>query len=133
MQITYESIQHLIVKTTISGDSLTCEFSDPQYPEVLKSTVSVSNIVGAKSRMKTSLVREIRSTIASFLSNLFRQLLGQLAGDSLARVSDQGLRTNYSEVSLVRGDKRKAIIMAFERVSTNFRFDQASEKFSRIR
>src|SRR5687768_13396693 len=117
MQITYESIRHLIAKTDVKGDTLMCEFSDPHYPGVIQSSVSVSSILGAKSRMKTSFVREIKNTAAYYLSNLLRQLLGHWVGSSMSRISDQTLRSNYYEVNLVREDKEKAIVMAFEKVS----------------
>ncbi len=132
MPIKYESIEHLVVNTSVKGDILTCEFSDPQCPEIFESSVNVAGIAGSKSRMKTTLVREIKNSAASFISNFFHQFLGRWAGASLAQISSEGLRTNYHEVNLVGEDKKKAIIIAFEKISTKFRFDRAADRFSRI-
>ena len=133
MVITYKAIEHLVAKTGTTGEMLNCEFDDPQNPGIVQSSVSVSSILGVKSRMKTSFIREIKNSAAYYLSDILRRLLGQSIGSSISRVSDQALRSSYYETSLVREDKEKAIVMAFEKVQGQFYFDESIGKFARLK
>jgi len=133
MEVTYKTIEHLIAKTEMTGDNLMCDFSDPEHPGVIQSSIHVSSLLGAKSRMKTSLVREIKNSLAYYVSNFLRQILGSSVGSTISRVSDQALRSNYNETSMVREDKEKAIVQAFQKVATQFYFDEGTKKFARIK
>lgn len=128
MEITFELIEPLIKDTAVNGNNLTCFFKAPDSDQVVEAVVNVNGFQGSSSRTISQIKSEARNVISYYLRQLLQRFFGYSLSSSISRVADEALRRPSGTVTLSKGDRKKAIVKAFESVFSQFEYTDSGWK-----
>ncbi len=129
MQITYNLIEPLIIYAEEEGSKMVCEFEIPGTEQVIESSANIKKVKSVQSQVSRVAKRTVTNQVRRVASRTLRQILGSgMLGRTSSMVFNTASRSATSGMgrSFSKEEKQEAIVDAFKKVSTYFKFDQAS-------
>lgn len=123
MEITYEAIKPYILEERVQGSKVFCKFQiDNQvFDSVGVIRVDTSDGKARVTRMiKNTAIGRLRSTV---LQVLRRAVGGGFAGTAVSMAGNEAVRQSTDGMKHSRKDKEKAVIGAFEKITTEITFE----------
>jgi uncharacterized tellurite resistance protein B-like protein len=128
MEITYASIEPLILDTKIEGSKMICQFQPEGSDKVVESTVSIRRERTVKSQVTKTVRRNAINQFRRTAVGLLRSIFG---GGVVTRVASQTITTTARNSDVGNGytetEKQTAIVAAFKKVAKQFYYDSTKE------
>lgn len=128
MDITYQLIEPLIVRTEEDGSRMLCEFQVPGSDETVESQATIKRLNSAMGMASRTLKRNLANQVRRGATQALRGVLGGgFVGRTGTSIFNQVTRDQVRDFtsSFTEAEKQAAVLAAFERVSDNFYFDEA--------
>jgi transcription elongation factor Elf1 len=125
-EITYASIAPLITDQTAEQSTLKVTFTCPVSGEVVSSSATMRHTEGIASAAKRSVASNLGwSVMRSVRQALGYNMAGRVAGD----VARQAASSAGDKIQYGRKEKEAAAVEAFQRVASQFTWDEAGGRF----
>ncbi len=122
---TYGSIQHLIEAEEQDRNTMKCVFKCPETGATAESSATISQGRGVKNVAKSAVKRSLFSSLRRAVSSTLYSTLGHsIAGRAASGVSQEMLSNTRQGTMYSSEDKQDAVVRAFDRVASKFRFDE---------
>ena len=127
MEITYELIEPLIIRTDIKGSRMLCEFQVPESDDTVESSASIRRENTVKSQASRIIKRNLTNQLRRSASRALRSALGGgMLGRTGTTIFNSVTREQARDFmqSFTDEEKQAAILEAFSKVSEYFHFDE---------
>jgi hypothetical protein len=122
---TYESIKHLISSEQQEKGSMQCVFKCPETGATAEATATISQSREIKNVAQAAVKRSLFSSLRrAVTSTLYSTLGGGMAGRAASQVSQEVMTNTRQNTMHSTADKHAAVVRAFSRVASKFRFDE---------
>ena len=129
MEITYESIEPLIVESYMQGSKMVVQFQAPDADKVIESSASIKRERNVQSEVRRVVSRQASNQLRRTVGRMVRSVLG---GGMLGRIGYQTVNAATRETTrnITKGysksDKQRAIVEAFQKVAEEFEYNERS-------
>lgn len=126
-EITFDSIESLVSVTTLDADMLKCVFTCPQSGKDFEARANVlqanqGNLsTGIKNTIQQNVSRSLVRTAMQFCASIFG---GGMTGRIARDVTAQAAHSVAKKRVYTKAEKERAIVVAFEQVKSQFRYDE---------
>lgn len=131
MEITYNSIESLILDTQLEGSKMNCQFQPEGSSKIIESSASIRRQKSVKSQVTKTLTRGAKQQFRRTAVNMLRSIFG---GGIVTRMASQTINTTTRNADIGAGytdeEKQEAIVTAFKKVSNQFYYDSAKGEWT---
>lgn len=124
MEITYESIKHLLLEETVDGYMMNCKFKVEE--EVYEATSSIRKDTKDTTQQIKGIVRSnLFSKLRTTISQVVRKVLGGgIQGNIGQQVTSSVVAKHTNAPSFSRKEREDAVVACFQKIAFNIYFDQ---------
>lgn len=129
MEYTYQSIEELLVDSSVEGQIMICQFRIPGTDEVIESRSAIKRSNSVKNKMvdtvKDSLMMEVRRSVFGIIRNtLGYGVVGRISSSVASSVLSQ---SGMGAAGFSAEEKQSAIVEAFRAVASRFFYDPSDK------